>query len=307
MILILVVTTALLLDKLLGETRFYHPLVGFGSLANLAEKFLYRDNLIILRGVVAAILLIAPILGLVWWIESYLSEYSQVIWEVIILYFAIGWQSLNEHAELAQNALDQGDLSGARLKTGYLVSRDCSELQPPELSGAVVESVLENGSDALFASLFWFLLAGVYGVILHRLVNTLDAMWGYKSQRYLYFGRFAAKLDDLLNWVPARLTALSYLIVGNSSMAWQCWSGQAKLWKSSNAGAVMAAGAGALQLSLGGAATYHGEVQKRPELGCGNHADIKDIGRALNLLQYSVLLWVVVLVFVIMVSRSQFF
>ena len=163
------------------------------------------------------------------------------------------------------------------------------------MSRATVESVLENGNDAVFGALFWFVVAGAAGVLTYRLVNTLDAMWGYKTPRYLSFGWAAARLDDGLNFVPARLTALSYALLGRTRSALACWRAQAPAWDSPNAGPVMASGAGALGVRLGGAAIYHGHMETRPALGQGAAPQGGDIARALRLVRHGVLLWLAVL------------
>jgi adenosylcobinamide-phosphate synthase len=151
--------------------------------------------------------------------------------------------------------------------------------------------VLENGNDAVFGALFWFALAGAPGVVAYRLANTLDAMWGYRTARYLRFGWAAARLDDLLNYVPARLTALTYAAAGRFERALACWRAQAGAWESFNAGPVMAAGAGALGVRLGGAAVYHGAPKERPPLGEGDAPGARDIRRALALVRRGVWLW----------------
>jgi adenosylcobinamide-phosphate synthase len=133
-------------------------------------------------------------------------------------------------------------------------------------------------------------------VVLYRVSNTLDAMWGYRTPRFLRFGWAAARIDDLLNYLPARLVALTYAVLGKTSTAIRCWRKQAPLWDSPNAGPVMAAGAGALQLRLGGAAVYHGHLEQRPDLGEGAEPQARDIERALNLVNGGVLLWLILLV-----------
>jgi adenosylcobinamide-phosphate synthase len=150
--------------------------------------------------------------------------------------------------------------------------------------------VLENGSDAVIASLFWFAVAGIPGVVLHRTANTLDAMWGYRNERFFYFGWAAARFDDVLNYLPARLTACAYALCGHCAHALRCWARQARYWSSPNAGPVMAAGAGALRIRLGGSASYGGVHEIRPTLGCDRDPRAQDIERALRLLDRSILL-----------------
>ena len=180
----------------------------------------------------------------------------------------------------------------ARHLTSRIVSRDTADASEQDLAKASTESLLENGNDAVFGTLFWFALAGGPGAVLFRLANTLDAMWGYRSNRFLYFGRAAARIDDALNFIPARLTALSYaLLGGRASQAWRCWRSQAGAWSSPNGGPVMASGAGALGIALGGRAVYDGVAEMRPPLGLGQEPRAADIARAWSLVQSTALLW----------------
>jgi adenosylcobinamide-phosphate synthase len=190
--------------------------------------------------------------------------------------------------------LQAGDLILAQEKVGRIVSRDTAAMDESAVARAGVESVLENGCDAVFGALFWFFVAGAPGAVAYRLANTLDAMWGYKTAHYLHFGWAAARLDDVLNWIPARLTALTYALFGNAPLAWRCWRVQARAWESPNAGPVMAAGAGALSVQLGGAAMYHGQLEARPPLGAGAVPGERDIGRAVTLVQRGMWLWLAV-------------
>ncbi|WP_282571258.1 adenosylcobinamide-phosphate synthase CbiB [Methylonatrum kenyense] len=282
---------ALLLDCSLGEPRRGHPLVLFGRLADGLEHRLNRVRGGRWAGLLALLLLVAPTVLIAALASRLLSGVWLFAVELVVLYLAIGWRSLQLHAQAVARPLVVGDLSAARRAVALLVSRDTESLDESGVATAATESVLENGADAVTASLFWYVVAGLPGVVLHRLVNTLDAMWGYRTQRFLRFGWAAARLDDVLNWVPARLTALSYALVGRTRPALRCWRRQAGIWDSPNAGPVMAAGAGALGLRLGGAARYHGAWRQRPLLGEGMAADAGSVDRALGLLQRSLLLW----------------
>lgn len=278
------------LDLLLGEARRWHPLVGFGRAAQAVEALLNRGRWRIACGLLGWSLLVAPPVALCWWLAAHWG----VVVHVLLLYFALGLRSLREHTLPIFAALRADDLPLARTLTGRIVSRDTADANASDLARAGAESLLENGNDAVFGTLFWFLVAGGPGALLFRLANTLDAMWGYRSERYKLFGRVAARTDDLLNLVPARLTALSYLLLaprGGSRRAWRCWRKQARAWDSPNAGPVMASGAGALGIALGGPARYAGQLEARPALGCGPAAAPVDILRAWRLVLLSTFLW----------------
>ena len=287
----LAMLAAVLLDRLLGEPPRFHPLAGFGHLVKQVEKLVYRANYA--SGVLAVSIAIIPLVFLACLLQN--VEVFGFMFAVALLYFAIAPRSLREHAERVAAAFFANDLAAARLAVGMMVSRNTAQLDEEGVSRATLESVLENGNDAIFAALFWFAVAGLPGVVMYRLSNTLDAMWGYRNQRYNEFGWAAARLDDVLNYIPARLTALSYTLLGNTRCAWSCWRRQAPRWDSPNAGPVMAAGAGALQVKLGGAAIYHGKLEQRPDLGGGQAATPADITRAVTLVQRTLYLWLAVI------------
>ena len=283
------------LDVVLGEPRRGHPLVLFGQLADRLEAHFngpdgrgWRSH-----GVTAWCLAVLPLMALAW-LLSLLPGVGWVV-EVLLLYIALGLRSLGEHLVPVALALRQGDLAEARRRVGFIVSRDTGSLDEQGVARAATESARENGSDAVFAALFWFAIAGAPGVVLYRLSNTLDAMWGYRNPRFERFGWAAARIDDLLNYLPARLVALTYAVLGQTRRAWACWRRQAPQWDSPNAGPVMTAGAGALGLSLGGPAIYHGELHERPTLGEGEAPTARDIERALDMVWAGVGLWLLAL------------
>ena len=273
------------LDRLLGEPRRWHPLVGFGRLAAGLEARLNRGRRA--AGVAAWLLAVGPGVGLAWW----LRPAAPFVVDAVLLYFALGARSLGDHAAAVAVPLAAGDLDEARRRVGWMVSRDTAALDAVGVAKAGVESVLENGNDAVFGALFWFALLGGPGALLFRLANTLDAMWGYKNSRFLAFGWAAARCDDGLNWPAARLTALTYALLGRTRRALACWQTQAPGWESPNAGPVMAAGAGSLGVALGGAAIYHGREEIRPPLGEGSPPAAADIGRAVALVRRGLWLW----------------
>ncbi|MGA7438687.1 MAG: adenosylcobinamide-phosphate synthase CbiB [Luteibacter sp.] len=280
---------AVVLDAAFGEPRRWHPLVGFGRYAALIEGRLHADTR--LAGVIAwSFAVLAPLAALIA-IRAVATAWLSFAIDVVVLYAAIGRRSLGEHARPIAGALERGDLPAARVAVGWMVSRDTVALDESQVAGAATESVLENGHDAVFGALFWFAVLGGPGALLFRLANTLDAMWGYRTPRYQRFGWAAARIDDALGYVPARLTALTYALVGRFAGAMRCWRAQAPTWKSPNAGPVMAAGAGALYVALGGPAPYHGQWQDRPALGEGDAPASSSVRAALRLVDRGVVAW----------------
>lgn len=281
-------------DRLLGEPRRWHPLVGFGRLAAMLEHRLRREDAAAAeqqtRGLLAWALAVLPWAALALWLRG---VHPAAHWpvDIVLLWFALGGRSLIEHGEAVAAPLAAGDLATARERVSWIVSRDTRTLNAAGVARAGTESVLENGNDAVFGALFWFIVLGGPGALLFRLANTLDAMWGYRTPRHLHFGRAAARLDDLLNWLPARLTALTYAALGNTATALACWRTQAAQWDSPNAGPVMAAGAGALSVQLGGSAIYHGRVEQRPPLGTGAAPDATSLRRAIGLVRHGMMAW----------------
>ncbi len=297
---------ALALDSLLGEPKRYHPLVFFGSWVDRIEARLNRGDERRLKGVMAwALLALVPAFG-VFLVDSLFqdSTWLSVLWSALVLYLAIGWTSLIQHAQAVQMPLNQGDIEAARSAVSHMVSRDTAALDEAGIARGATESVLENGADAIFAALFWFVLLGAPGVALYRLANTLDAMWGYKNERFVDFGWCAARCDDVLNLLPAQLTALTYSLLGNREQAFDCWRRQGLNWKSINAGSVMAAGAGAVNVSLGGDEYYHGALQSRsvlgPELNDSTRASAAGLGAACLLVNRSLALWCVAIIFLVL-------
>lgn len=300
----LVLIAALVMDRLLGEPKSWHPLVWFGRWVDVCRHHIQlptdvssaRQNLV---GVLAWCMAVVPFVVVLLILLNFLPDWMDYIVSAFVLYFTIGWQSLREHGlaiytPLSDSLVNDEHLDQARQAVGHIVSRDTQHLSVSDVSKASIESILENGSDAIFAPIFWFLLLGAPGALLYRLANTLDAMWGYKTSDLLHFGWFAARFDDVLNYVPARLVVISYSLCGQ----WRAGIRNACLpsarWKSPNAGPVMAAGAGSLGIQLGGDAVYFGQPEQRPVLGEGRNPEPKDIKRAIVLVDNNVYLWGIV-------------
>jgi adenosylcobinamide-phosphate synthase len=186
----------------------------------------------------------------------------------------LGWtclaaRNLHQEAEAVSTALSADDLTLARLRIARIVGRDTANLDSQEISRALIETLAESASDGVVAPMFYMTLGGVPCAMAYKAINTLDSMIGHRSTKYEYFGRFAARLDDAANFIPARLTALCFVLASrtNSAAAWSTWQRDGSRHKSPNAGQPEAALAGALRVRLGGPNTYDGEVIVAPLMG----------------------------------------
>lgn len=261
-------------DRLLGEPPLDpHPLACFGAAMDAVERSGYRDRWG--PGVVYAV--VGTALGAAaGWLAGSTAPAT---------YLAVGGRSLAEAARSVGATLADDDLDGARILLSGLVGRDPSNLDAAEVARAVVESVAENTVDAVVAPLLWGALAGGPGALGYRAVNTLDAMVGHRSPRYRSYGWASARLDDVANWVPARVTAALVVLVRPSAagaVARAVWT-QAGDHPSPNAGVAEAAFAAALGLRLGGTNRYGERLEHRGYLGTGRPPRGADIERAVRL------------------------
>ncbi|GIJ27562.1 cobalamin biosynthesis protein CobD [Micromonospora qiuiae] len=276
------------LDAVLGDPRRGHPVAGFGRAAAALERRLYRPDR--LSGAAFTVLAVGgPVL--VGAAAAFGTRRRPVARAVLVAagtWAVLGGRSLRREAETMGRALRAGDVPAARQRLGNLCGRDPSALDEPELARATVESVAENTSDAVVAPLVWGAVAGLPGLLGYRAANTLDAMIGHRSARYARFGTPAARLDDLLNLVPARLTgllivALAPVVHGDRERAWQIWQRDRADHPSPNAGQCEAAMAGALGVRLGGRNVYFGRSEVRPFLGDGPRPEARHLKRAARL------------------------
>jgi adenosylcobinamide-phosphate synthase len=256
------------LDLLIGDPRWFpHPVRGFGWCAVQLEKF-WRTTKLPLRwaGVGFAISAIVGACAVVWSTLPWLNIFW--IWTLLAV------RDLDWEATLVWRALERRDIEEARRKLAMIVGRDTAHLEEPEILRATIETVAENLSDAGIAPLLYLGLAGPIGMAAYKAVNTLDSMVGYRDERYADFGWASARLDDLVNFVPARLTAvlvwMCALMLGyDAGQSRRITLRDAASQPSPNAGYPEAAVAGALGIRLGGVNFYHGARIDKPYLGDG--------------------------------------
>jgi adenosylcobinamide-phosphate synthase len=275
-------------DAAFGDPERYHPVAAFGRLASRAEHVCYAERK--LAGVVYTGVLVGAAAAA----GSLLERASRgrvavhTAATALATWVALGAASLAEEGAAMACALDAGDLDGARARLLHLCGRDPATLDLAGVARASVESIAENTSDAVVAPLLWGAVGGMPGLLAYRATNTLDAMVGYRSPRYLRFGWAAARLDDLANLLPSRATAglttlCAPLVGGSARGAWQAWRRDAVAHPSPNAGQVEAAFAGALEVRLGGRTVYPHGTEQRPIMGHGRIPSANDLARAVEL------------------------
>lgn len=283
------VLIAYLADLVLADPRAGHPVAGFGAAAAAVERITYRDTRAAGAAHVVTLVGAVSLLGAaLQWRTRRCAPCWSVAATAMATWVALGGTSLTRIGSAMGEHLDHHDLEGARALLASLCGRDPAQLDAAGLTRATVESIAENTSDAHVAPLLWAVVGGAPAVLGYRAINTLDAMVGHRSPRYIRFGWAAARLDDAANYVAARVTATltavcAPLVGGSPSGAVAAWRRDAGRHPSPNAGVVEAAFAGALGLQLGGPTQYDYELQIRPALGEGLPPTLTDLRRAVLL------------------------
>lgn len=266
---------AMVLDFVFGDPeklwdRYTHPAVLMGRLVNWFDEHFNNGAARRIKGVIAmvALVIIAAAVGV---LIKIIPDYG--ILELVMLAILLAHDSLTKHVKAVANGLRQG-IGYAREEVAKIVGRDPEVLDESGVAAAAVESGAENFSDAVVSPIFWFLVFGLPGVLVFKIVNTADSMIGHKSERYLQFGWAAARLDDLMNWVPARITGGLMCLAFWSRDAFDTMLADAPLHNSPNAGWPEAAAAGLLEIRLAGPRVYEGAPTDTPYLNPRARAQI---------------------------------
>ncbi len=295
------VAAALILDAVLGDpARPTHPVVLIGKLIHRFDQMLNRPACREWQARLAGMLLVGTVLLLVsfvslglLWISWQISPWLAFAVSVWGIYTSVAPRELARAAEAVRRPLLETGAAGlveARERVGQIVGRETSRMDEQEVIRATVETVAENALDALVAPVVYGLLFGMPGALAYRAINTMDSMLGYKNERYQHFGWAAARLDDLVNWLPARLTGCLLLVAGffrrlEFKEGWLTWKRDASAHPSPNSGIPEAVVAGLLGVRLGGINWYHGRPVERAYLGKGQRPiETEDIVRAQRLL-----------------------
>lgn len=277
----LIPAAALVVDTIFGDPRSsLHPVVLIGRLISFWERLLYpkqeaSHTSLFLRGAFVVLLVIAVTGAIVWGIMQAAAIAGMIgyaILSTVVLYFTITPRSLARDGLEIYHLLQDGNLVKARQRLSWIVGRDTEKLDEPDIARGAVETIAENTTDGILSPLFYFLLFGPIGAACYRAANTMDSMLGYKNDRYLYFGRTAARLDDVLNYIPARITFLLFVMVSailgfDARNAWKIGLRDAPKHPSPNGGYAEGPTAGALHVQLGGWNYYEGKPEFREYMG----------------------------------------
>ncbi len=259
-----------LLDLVLGDPqRLPHPVVGFGRMIAFGEHRLIKGQHRRVKGACMAVVLIFFIFLLGWGIRYLLSLanlYLVIIFDIIIVFYCLAGTTLIREVRMVFLALDRS-LEEGRRQVARIVGRDTSELSAQEVRTAALETLAENLSDGVVAPLFWLAIAGTPGMLAYKMINTLDSMIGYRTERYKDFGCWAAHIDDVANYIPARLTALLMVVASGRLRLLSFVKKYGRNHASPNSGYPEAALAGILDCRFGGSNYYFGEKFDKPYIG----------------------------------------
>lgn len=260
----------IILDKILGDPMWLpHPVVGFGNTIHFFEKRLNKGEHKKLKGALTALFLVIAVFCISWLAIYVLYSFHNTIGVIvssIAVFFCLAGKTLINEVRMVFAAVDRS-LEEGRTQVSRIVGRDTSQLTAQEVRTAALETLAENLSDGVIAPLFWFCLLGVPGIMTYKMINTLDSMIGYKNERYKDFGCWAAHIDDVANYIPARLTALLMVMAAGKPSLIKFVTKYGKCHASPNSGYPEAALAGILDCRFGGPHSYFGEMVYKPFIG----------------------------------------
>ena len=281
MVLLTAIILGFILDFIFGDPRWLpHPICFIGKLISITEKAVRRfcgekPEGLLMGGFVMVVIVLTVTFAVPYFILTLAEMYSPVLAfavETFMFYQIFAMRSLKEASLQVYDALKSGDLQEARKKLSWIVGRDTAELTDEEVAKAAVETVAENTSDGVIAPLFFMFIGGAPLAFLYKAINTMDSMVGYKNDKYLYFGRCAAKLDDVANFIPARISGLlmvaaAYFLNMDASGSWRIFKRDRRHHLSPNSAMTESAGAGALGIKLGGGHFYFGKWVPKDTIG----------------------------------------
>ena len=281
MVLLTAIILGFILDFIFGDPRWLpHPICFIGKLISITEKAVRRfcgekPEGLLMGGFVLVVIVLTVTFAVPYFILTLAEMYSPVLAfavETFMFYQIFAMRSLKEASLQVYDALKSGDLQEARKKLSWIVGRDTAELTDEEVAKAAVETVAENTSDGVIAPLFFMFIGGAPLAFLYKAINTMDSMVGYKNDKYLYFGRCAAKLDDVANFIPARISGLlmvaaAYFLNMDASGSWRIFKRDRRHHLSPNSAMTESAAAGALGIKLGGGNFYFGKWVPKDTIG----------------------------------------
>lgn len=255
------------LDLLLGDPQWMpHPVVWFGKMIAFGEKQLDKGLHRRWKGALLTILLVVFVFGLCLVIDHFLNDWATILFRSLVIFWCLAGTTLIREVRQTFMAVDRS-LEEGRKQVARIVGRDTSELSAQEIRTAALETLAENLSDGVIAPLFWLAIGGVPGMLAYKMVNTLDSMIGYKTDRYKDFGCFAARLDDVVNYLPARITAFLMVLASGRLSLLKFVAKYGSQHASPNSGYPEAALAGILNCRFGGPHTYFGQLFDKPFIG----------------------------------------
>lgn len=285
MVVIVPLLTGWCMDLVFGDpARLPHPVVGFGRCISFFEHRLNRGPHRVAKGAFTAVTLVLAVFFLTWLLLRLLAPWTWALMvvESLAVFYCLAGTTLAREVRMVFEAADRS-LDEGRRQVARIVGRDTASLSDREVRIAALETLAENLSDGVIAPLFWFALLGVPGMMAYKMVNTIDSMVGYRNDRYRDFGRWGAKIDDVANYIPARLTAFLMIMVAGKPGLWKWVRRFGRCHASPNSGYPEAALAGILDCRFGGTHDYFGEAVFKPYIGINPRVpDSSDMEKAIS-------------------------